>query len=162
VVKEGMRFKIRRADKGDIPQIVENWKQFMHSHVRLRAKFYKMKADAEKLYLKFLKKQMQSRKAAVFVAEFRGRIIGHVMIGIVRVPPVYEIDKQCGVYEIFVREGFREKGIGTALFRAAEEWAKGRKIKQAALTVDVKNKDARGLYESMGYEAYQLRMFKMI
>jgi len=161
-MKGKMGFKIRRADKGDIPQIVVNWKQFMHSHVRLRAKFYKMKADAEKSYLKFLKKQMKSKKAAVFVAESRGRIIGHVMIGIVRVPPVYEIDKQCGVYEIFVGRGFRKKGIGTALFRAAEEWAKGRKIKQAALTVDVKNKDARGLYESLGYEAYQIKMIKMI
>lgn len=161
-MKEKVRFKIRKADKGDIPQIVDNWKQFMHSHVRLRVKLYKMKADAEKLYLKFLKKQMKSRKSAVLVAESRGHVIGHVMVGIVQVPPVYEIDEQCGVYEIFVRGGFRKKGIGTALFRAAEEWAKRRKIKQAALTVDVKNKDARGLYESLGYEAYQLKMIKMI
>jgi GNAT superfamily N-acetyltransferase len=161
-MKEKMRFKIRRADKGDVPQIVENWNQLMHSHVRFRAKFYKIKADAEKLYLRFLKKQMKSRKATVFVAESRGQIIGHVMVGIVHVPPVYEIDKQCGVYEIFVRRGFRKKGIGTALFRAAEEWAKRRKIKHAALTVDIKNRDALDLYGSLGYAAYQLKMIKMI
>lgn len=157
-----MRFKIRKADKGDIPQIVENWKQLSHSHVRLRTKCYKMKVNAEKLYLKFLKKQMKSKKAAVLVAESRGHIIGHIMIGIVRIPPVYKIDKQCGIYEIFVGRGFRKKGIGTALFRAAEEWAKRRKIKQVVLTVDVKNEDARDFYESWGYETYQLKMIKMI
>ena len=65
-MKEKMRFKIRRADKGDIPQIVENWNQLMHSHVRLRAKFYKIKADAEKLYLRFLKKTDEIQKSDGF------------------------------------------------------------------------------------------------
>ena len=161
-MKETARFKIRRADKRDISQIIENWKQLMSLHTDLWAKFYRMKADAEKIYLKFLKKQMKSRKAAVFVAGSHGCVIAHIMAEITRVPPIFKIDKQCYIYEIFVKKEFRKRGIGAALIKTVEEWAKRRKIKQTALNVDVKNRNARELYENLGYEAYQLKMIKII
>jgi len=159
---EKIKFKIQKASKNDIPQILDNWKQLMRMHVHLWPKFYKMKVNAEKIYLKFLKKQMKRRNATVFVAKSRDCVIGHAMVQIAKVPPVYKINKQCEVCEIFVKKGFRKKGIGAALFKAVEEWARRNGTRQISLKVDVKNKDARSLYENLGYKTHRLGMVKII
>lgn len=57
-------------------------------------------------------------------------------------------------------EGYRNRGLGGRLMKAAEEWAKGRNLKRIELSTSVDNKPARRLYEKMDYQIEMLRMAK--
>ncbi|MEJ5314217.1 GNAT family N-acetyltransferase [Anaerolinea thermophila] len=64
--------------------------------------------------------------------------------------------------DLFVREGFRQRGIGTGLLRYAEQMAQRRGFPYIGLAVGLKNASARRLYERLGYrhagiEPYTIR-----
>ena len=50
-----------------------------------------------------------------------------------------------------VAERHRSRGVGTELFAAAERWLRKRGHRSVALAVGTENKDARRLYERLGY-----------
>jgi ribosomal protein S18 acetylase RimI-like enzyme len=52
---------------------------------------------------------------------------------------------------IGVRQGYAWRGIGTALFQAAEAWARKQGLRRLELTVMVHNVAGLGLYQKMGF-----------
>lgn len=56
------------------------------------------------------------------------------------------------LYHFQVSPAHRRRGIGTRLLREAEALLRGRGHSRVALGVDESNKDARRLYERLGYE----------
>lgn len=66
------------------------------------------------------------------------------------------------ILDIYVAEGYRNRGLGGRLMKAAEEWAKGRNLKRIELSTSVDNKPARRLYEKMDYQVEMLRMGKVL
>ena len=52
---------------------------------------------------------------------------------------------------IAVLDGWRGRGIGTALMAAAEEWARDRGLDVLELDVATPNEGGRRLYERLGY-----------
>ena len=56
-----------------------------------------------------------------------------------------------------VLEGFRSRGVGTALFTRLEAWARTNHITRLELTVECPNEAARHLYEKMGFTVEGLR-----
>jgi aminoglycoside 6'-N-acetyltransferase len=63
---------------------------------------------------------------------------------------------------IAVDPGWRGRGVGTALLRAAEAWASERGATRMTLGLDAFNTGALRLYERMGYEAWGMEMDKAI
>lgn len=132
----------------------------MGIHLRWRPEFYKMKADARETYLKFIRRQMGRGDAVVFVAESSNRVVGYAVAEIEKVPPVFTTSKRCSFHAICVRKGFRNRGVGSALVGAVEEWARRKGTSRISLSVDAKNEGARRLYRNLGYEAHQMTMVK--
>jgi RimJ/RimL family protein N-acetyltransferase len=58
---------------------------------------------------------------------------------------------------LMVAAGRRRSGIGTALMAAAEDWARGARIRKLELHVFPHNEPAINLYEKLGYEREGLR-----
>lgn len=54
------------------------------------------------------------------------------------------------------------RGVGGALLRAAEAWARARGHRRLTLTVFTENRSARAVYEHLGYEAETLRYVKRL
>jgi aminoglycoside 6'-N-acetyltransferase len=63
---------------------------------------------------------------------------------------------------IAVAPGWRGKGVGTALLRAAEAWAKAHGAERMVLDLDVNNTGALRLYEREGYVVEALSMDKAV
>ncbi|HET7182769.1 MAG TPA: GNAT family N-acetyltransferase [Candidatus Limnocylindrales bacterium] len=63
---------------------------------------------------------------------------------------------------IAVAPDWRGRGVGTALLRAGEAWAREQGAERMSLWVDGFNTGARRLYERMGYTAWGLEMDKPI
>ncbi|MCI0504116.1 hypothetical protein L0Y65_05400 [Candidatus Micrarchaeota archaeon] len=87
---------VRKAHTADIPRIVVLWKALEAHHVKHHGYgrgIFEYKPDRLAIYLKFLKKQLRRRNAAVFVAEHGGKVVGHVMVQVNRLPPIYVHDR---------------------------------------------------------------------
>ncbi len=61
------------------------------------------------------------------------------------------------IHSLYVRPCHRGQGIGRALLQAALGWGRGRGCVEAKLTVLARN-PARALYESLGFEVFELEM----
>jgi GNAT superfamily N-acetyltransferase len=157
---------IRKATSKDIPAIIECSKEFQTCGTALfnenERKLFKFKKNHLSILRKFLKKWIRSQDAQVFVAELNGSIEGFMMATINKIASVYEHEKEIHIEGIFIREGFRKKGIGKKFLQAAEEWAKKKGIFSIGLTVLIKNKDASSAYKKLGFFAHNYKMSKIV
>jgi GNAT superfamily N-acetyltransferase len=90
--------------------------------------------------------------STVFVAD-AGSIVGIAKV-IVRSAPEFPvfIPQSWGVLDnIAVAKTWRRRGVGTALTRAAETWARQQHVKWIELGVYEFNHEARAFYETLGY-----------
>jgi GNAT superfamily N-acetyltransferase len=70
--------------------------------------------------------------------------------------------RQAHILLLYVTPDHRRKGIGAALVRYAETWAKSRGDRQIGLQVFETNLPAMGLYRALGYETQSRWMTKSI
>lgn len=157
-----MRFSIRKATFSDANEIAVNWKEMMAFHYPYNPRANVLKKDARARYVRFLKKNMKSTKAAVFVAIAEGKILGHAMVEKKKLPPIYELDTEAYVDELYIRKPYRGKGIGTRLLSECEEWARGMKCDYLGLSSHVKNKNAIGVYRDFGLFEHHFKMIKFL
>jgi ribosomal protein S18 acetylase RimI-like enzyme len=66
------------------------------------------------------------------------------------------------IYDIFVKEGFRGKGIGKKLLEKAESYCRGKGYSRILLMVSTSNETATRLYNRMGFKAEQTYMGKVL
>jgi ribosomal protein S18 acetylase RimI-like enzyme len=71
-------------------------------------------------------------------------------------------DRNAHIFLLYVVPEHRRKGIGSALVRYAEEWAKQRGDRQIGLQVFESNTSAIKLYEALGYQTQSLWMMKTL
>lgn len=69
-------------------------------------------------------------------------------------------DRHTHIFLLYVLPEYRRQGIGTALMRQAETWAKAHGDRQIGLQVFQANQPALALYQSLGYQPQSLVMVK--
>ena len=75
----------------------------------------------------------------------------------------YFSGRQCGhINTIAVSESYEGRGVGSALMRAAEEWARAKGFSHLTLNVFAGNDKAREIYEHMGFRAETLHYVKTL
>lgn len=97
---------------------------------------------------RYMEATNQKQNSAVFVATEEEKILGYVIVQ-------GETPKRiahCAYIVIGVHSASRGKGVGTALFTYAQQWAKEAGIQRIELTVIKHNQVAYHLYEKMGFE----------
>ena len=158
--------KIRKAAHKDIPSIIDCSKEFHACHNALlnenEKKLFKYKKEHLLILKKFLEKWIRARNARVFVAEVDGKIVGYMLATTLKLASSYLHGKEVHIEGIFIKRGFRGKGIGREFFKTAEEWAKEKKIYSIGLTVHVRNKAAFSAYRKLGFWAHNYKMSKII
>jgi GNAT superfamily N-acetyltransferase len=73
------------------------------------------------------------------------------VVGVVGAGPG-EFSGSAALTSLWVDPGFRGRGVGTALIKAVEEWARDRNLTQVLLWVTEANTSAEQLYEHLGFE----------
>ncbi len=69
-------------------------------------------------------------------------------------------DRHAHVFLLYVMPEHRRQGIGSALMRHAEDWARARGDRQIGLQVFQSNQPAYRLYHQLGYKTQSLWMVK--
>lgn len=100
----------------------------------------------------------------VFVAESDGGVVGFVCVW-GRVPP-QEVDDEPAdaayVSDLVVLPPWRGRGIGNALLARAEAYAREQGVASLGVGVMDANRDARRLYERLGYAAVHVELAKRL
>ncbi|HYE92502.1 MAG TPA: GNAT family N-acetyltransferase, partial [Terriglobales bacterium] len=58
------------------------------------------------------------------------------------------------VHDIYVRPGYRRRGVATALMAAAEDFVKAHGVRELRLAVIDRNVNARAMYVELGFRDY--------
>lgn len=87
-----------------------------------------------------------SGKSIVLAAVLEGTPVGYAVI--VEQPPL----KLAWIYSLLVRENLRQKGIGSALVLAAQDWAGHQRLRQIIIEMQSKNYPAIRMAQKLGYE----------
>jgi len=66
------------------------------------------------------------------------------------------------IYDIFVKKEFRGRGTGKILLEKAQSYCREEGYSRILLMVSVKNANAIGLYNKMGFKAEQMYMGKVL
>lgn len=96
-------------------------------------------------------KNLSSHKKRV-VAEYNNEIIGYAILAFRTIPHAHT----ALLHSLFVKDGFRGKGIGKAIIEYAEKLALQRGIEILLLEVGAENKNGIGLYKKRGFVEYGL------
>jgi RimJ/RimL family protein N-acetyltransferase len=98
----------------------------------------------ERRYLRSLRRYPH---AAVFVAEAPEGVVGRLSIARDAHPASYHVAD----LGLMVAGGYRRRGVGTALMREAERWARSAGIRKLELHVFPHNGPAIALYRKLGF-----------
>jgi RimJ/RimL family protein N-acetyltransferase len=153
-----MNFEIRHAEPSDAEQLTrladsvsaepEGWLISIAGEWR--------SAGDERRYLKALRRYPH---AAVLVAEREdGTLVGRLSVG--RDP--HPASTHVADVGLMVAAGARRQGVGTALLRAAVDWARTAGVRKLELHVFPWNEAAIALYEAFGFEreGYRKRHYR--
>jgi len=146
--------RIRRARPADVSAIAGLWADLMRHHQKRAGKLsdhYALQTDAGKSWRKWLRKWMRSKDGLILVAEDHGRLAGYSLSFIKKNVPVYRIRRLGYLSDLYVADGYRNKGIGTAFFRKARAWFRWRGVKYASIAVHEINPGARRIYKGWGF-----------
>lgn len=151
---------IRDASRADLPAIVAMAKEIVDRHHRLDP-YYKAAAKYKNLE-NDLAEWLEDGDVKLLAATEGQRLVGYFRAA-VEDAPSYVAAKRIGViYDIFVSEEFRRRGIGAKLLHEALNWFRSKKIKDIEVSVDARNREAVEFWKSDGFFEYKLRLRKTL
>lgn len=122
-------------------------------------KYYKPFSKYKELD-KYTKDQLKDKNVKMLVAEDNGKIIGRI-VGVIIKAPSYITPKKIGnIDDTFIKENYRQKGIGEKLLKELLKWFKDKNIKHIELSVDARNKIGVNAWRKFGFYDYIIEMRK--
>jgi GNAT superfamily N-acetyltransferase len=120
--------------------------------------------DMADSYIELLLKRCSGTSGRVFVAEADRTVVGFVGV-IARVDPD-EPDEEATPYtyisDLVVLPAYRRRGIGSALLRRAEAYARERGMTLLRINVLAKNQVPGQLYRTFGFSDYRVQLCKRL
>jgi ribosomal protein S18 acetylase RimI-like enzyme len=150
---------IRKADSGDVRRIQELYAQLDRHHVESLPNIFQPieeKARSNDLIQEWIDKD----DADYLVTELGGQIVGFINHQQSAHPkyPMFQEHVFAAIENAIVDNAYRNKGIGTALFKAAIAWAKKRDLQYMQTTVWYANAGAREFYVKHGLRPLSQRL----
>lgn len=145
--------KIREAAVGDVPVIVEIWKELMDFHKELDAIFSRSATGHER-FAEFLTSNMEKEDSCVLVAADGGRAVGYCQACISKYPPVLVREKYVKIFDMGVTEKYQRQGIGRMMIDALRRWYADKDVGRIELKYLTANKSAEEFWTKMGFKPY--------
>ncbi len=144
---------IRTARPADIPALAEIYLSLARHHAALDPVEYRV-PERQAVHARFAAELEAAEEEDLHVvAEVDGVVVGQLdaIGGRRRSPGSMRVPRASASIGIAVLDGWRGRGIGSALMRAAEDWARERGLDVLELEVATPNEGGRRLYERLGY-----------
>lgn len=150
-VRPGVRIRTGSPDDRDV--LIALRRQAEQVHARLLPDYFRVSPDRE-LELRVASVDDAATVTLVAQAVADETVLGYLTVKIVDTPrdPAMTPRRRAHVETVVVDERHRGGGIGTALMRAAADWARRRQATELVLTVWSDNAAAEALYRRLGYQ----------
>ena len=98
---------------------------------------------------KYIKQRLENDESIIFFHEEEGTCVGFTQLYLTF--DSVNVRKKIVLYDLFVREEYRRKGIAKLLMDAAKNYATENKFGSIELSTNKSNTPGQTLYESLGY-----------
>ena len=150
---------IRRATQADLPALGRLGTLLMTSHYEFdRDRFLAPGDNAEEGYAWFLGTQLAGERAAIFVADRDGEVLGYVYAALEPLSWKELRDEAGFIHDIVVDEHSRRTGLAAALIGHATKWLRSVGAPRVMLWTAEQNIDARRLFARLGFRRTMLEM----
>ncbi len=149
---------IRNAKKSDLDGIMKLLEEMVIYHKKLDgyyksfSKYSGLREEAESW--------LSNKDMKVLVAEDMGGLVGYAQVSVEDAPTYASVKKIGAVYDMFISEPYRRKGIAEQMFSEVMDWFSSKKIRHIELSVDSRNIAGVKYWESLGFFPYKFRMRK--
>ena len=120
--------------------------------------------DMADSYVELLLNRCSGTSGRVFIAEADQTVVGFV--GVIASVAPNEPDEEATPYtyisDLVVLPAYRRRGIGSALLRQAEAYARERGMTLLRINVLAKNQLAGRLYRTLGFSDYRIQLVKRL
>lgn len=147
---------MRKANQNHVDQILELYKLLIKSQQELEPFYFKEACQTNE----FIKELMSDQKSDILIEADGNKINGFLVIREVESPdyPMFIKRKSAYILDLVVHPEQRNRGCAKKLLGAAKDWQKERELEYVELCVLEKNRNARELYESVGFENFSSQM----
>jgi GNAT superfamily N-acetyltransferase len=154
-----MKPTIREARAEDIPEIQRLYRQLDIHHANLLPGLFQP-VDGDARGNDFIQKWIDRDDADYLLAELDERVVGFVNVQRACHPkyPMFRTHEFAMIENAVVDEPYRGKGVGTALFGAAIDWARAHSLRHVQTTVWHENAGAREFYIGQGFRPMTVRL----
>ncbi len=140
--------EIRPAELADLDDLTRLFDGYLQ--------FYRRPSDLPAA-AKFIGDRLMKQDSTIFVA-----VRDDTPVGFVQLYPSFSSVLMRRVYilnDLFVEEGQRHGGVGTALIEASEEFGRQQNAVRLVLETEFSNNAAQKLYEKLGWDKDDLRYY---
>jgi GNAT superfamily N-acetyltransferase len=148
-------FTIRPGRREDAAEAAQLWMQSAEEHTGHDG-IYATAPGAERVMRRFLADLTASSHSFLFVAESDGRIVGFISGELREGSPTFRQKTWASVDDVFVEPEHRNRGMGRALLKSVEAWAKERNADGISLQVAAANERGRKFYGELGFREVSL------
>ena len=156
-----VRFAVRPGRRDDALEVARLWIRSAEEH-SLYDLVYAPAPDAEKIMRRFLADLCMDSYSCLFVAEADKEMIGFLSGELREGSPAFKPKTWATVEDIYVAPDYRNLGIGHALLKECQKWAKKKGADGVSLQVATGNVRARRFYEALGFRevsVYKVKEF---
>lgn len=154
-----MDVRIRDARRSDYPVVYDCMTTTAWKDVPEDEKATTSKEIWQSFFRKIAKSLTEARGKKIFVAhDDRNDLMGYVVTG--SMGEGFSAIPVGMIFDIYVMEPFRRKGVARLLIRTAEEYCRRMGMKRIKLEVAANNPNAQDLYKKMGYSDERMLMGK--
>jgi len=147
---------IRKATQQDIEQLTKYGIILLKQHSDLDPYFEPIET-VDTVYRKFLEGCLNSDDKLLLVAEKNGELLGYAA-GIIQArSPIFKINENGYINDVFVLEEFRKLGIAKMFLIELKKWFESKGIKYIELSVHAKNAVGKKTWANFGFEAYEMK-----
>jgi GNAT superfamily N-acetyltransferase len=143
-------FTIRPGRRDDAAEAARLWMHSAQEHTS-HDRIYATAPGAERVMRRFLADLTSSSHSFLFVAELDGRTVGFISGELREGSPTFRQKTWASVDDVFVEPDYRNRGMGRALLKSVEAWAKERGADGISLQVAAANGRGRKFYGELGF-----------
>ncbi len=157
-VPDTFSVRIRRGKLSEAAHIAQLALSLLHYHAQFDP-YYTPADDAEGAYQSFFRQCMRDAGSLLLVAENAqcGDIAGYALAHIKSRPAIFALRDIGVLSDTFVKESYRQRGIGSAFMRRTVRWFKSRGIAVVELQVHSHNDIGRNVWQALGFRDMMIR-----
>ncbi len=146
----------------DLPELIDMWRNLRKEQDDFFPDYKVYKNNFIELTTEYFSKCISSNKYFILIAESNSKPVGYILTEIQDFfPPIYDWEKEAQVKNVFVKPGFRGKGIGKELISRTQKFY-GNDIDMFTVTVNFMNEKAIEFYKKNGLKEFSIRMYKLV